>query len=101
MVIGLRKIYITLDTGFADIKIDLASFGSDIAKIRVSHFSRSINDTTHDGNFYSWQVRCALADPFSDLLQFKKSAAAARTRNELCFRSAHPGGLKNIKTEQP
>ncbi len=47
---------IALHYFFALIQGNFARTAAHIAKIRICHFSRTINDTTHDSNFDSFEM---------------------------------------------
>src|SRR5579863_2722693 len=98
-LICLCKRNVSLNTLLADVEIDHACLGADVAEIGICHLSRAIDDTTHDCDFHAGKMGGARADPLGDCLQIKESAATSRTRDKFCAGGAHTNCLKDIQAQ--
>ena len=84
---------------FADIEVDLAGRSAHIAEIRIGHFSRSVHDTSHDGDLDALEMGGGRLDAGGRALQVEEGAPAAWAGDIVGLEDSCPGGLKDVVGE--
>ena len=63
----LRDILLNTDFGF--VKGNLTATCTDVTIVSVSHFTRTIHNTTHDADFQPYEIFCGSLDAGDSLLK--------------------------------
>src|SRR5207237_7779243 len=67
-----------------------------VPEVCISHFSRPVNDTPHDGNPYTLKVGGCSLNARCYLLEIKKSASTRRESHIVCLKYPCSRCLENI-----
>src|SRR6516225_5711685 len=93
---GLRLRNIKLHRLLTDVEIHLARRATDIAKIRIGHFSGAIHDTTHDCNLHSFEVAGGGFNSRRGCLEIKQGSSAGGTRYVIGLENACTCCLEDV-----
>ena len=78
---------------FPDIEVNLSGSATDIPKVGVSHFARTVNNASHHGNTDTLEVARCFADSLGSSLEIKEGSPAARTSHIIGLEDPGSGGL--------
>ena len=87
---------VVLNTGFADVKVDFVGSSSDVAEVGVGHFSRAVDDTTHDGDGDAFEVVGFSSDALGDALEVKEGASTTGAGDKFGFGDPCSCSLKYV-----
>ena len=87
---------VVFDTGFADIEVDFVGGSSDVAEVCVGHFSRAVDDTTHDGDGDAFEVVGFGTDALGDALEVKEGASTTGAGDKFGFGDPCSCSLKDV-----
>ena len=87
---------IIFNTGLANIKVDFIRGASNISKVGISHFSRTIDYAAHDGDGDAFEVVGFGTDTLGDALEIKESASATGAGDKFGFGDPCPRSLEDI-----
>ena len=90
---------VILNAGFADIKIDFVGGSSDVAEVGVSHFSWTVDDTTHDGDGDAFEVVGFGSDALGDALEVEEGASTTGAGDKFGFGDTCSCSLKDVVGE--
>ena len=76
---------VVFDTGFANIEVDFVGGSSDVAEVCIGHFSRAVDDATHDGDGDAFEVVGFGTDALGDALEVEEGASTTGAGNKFGF----------------
>ena len=92
---GLFFRYVLLNAFFLTIETNLSATGSYVTVVGIGHFSRAVDDTSHDTYLQALHILRGFLDALDGSAQIIKRAATARTGDILGLGELHAGGLEN------
>ena len=90
---------VVFNAGFADIEVDFVGGSSDVAEVCIGHFSRAVDDATHDGDGDAFEVVGFGTDALGDALEVKEGASTTGAGNKFGFGDPCSCSLKYVVGE--
>ena len=90
---------VVFNAGFADVEVDFVGGSSDVAEVGVGHFSRAVDDATHDGDGDAFEVVGFSSDALGDALEVKEGASTTGAGDKFGFGDACSCSLKDVVGE--
>ena len=87
---------VELHRGLADVKIDFVRRPTDVAEVRVSHFTGTVHDAAHDSDAHAFEVARGFTDLLRGLLEIEERAPTAWAGDIVRLEDAHACGLQDV-----
>ena len=87
---------IELYCSLTDVEIDLVRSATYVAEIRIGHFTGTVDDATHHGDAYAFEMTGGRADFLCGALEVEERATTAWAGDVVGFKNTGAGGLEDV-----